>query len=59
MTEGFLDTPPGDVGTPEFRSRISKMIDDVKIFAKQVLNVFMSPGASELVIFDEKKERLW
>ena len=35
------------------------MIDEAKIFAKQVLNVFMSPGATELVIFDEKKERLW
>ena len=45
-------------GTSEFHTRIQKMIEEVKHFAKKIGRCFMSPG-DELVVFDPLKERLW
>ena len=58
ISNGFLYEAPDGKGCSEFRSRIQKMIDEVKKFAKQICKVFMSPG-DELVVFDPLKERLW
>ena len=45
VTEGHEIKKPSDFGTPGFRTRLWKIIDDIKILIEDVTNVFMSPGS--------------